>query len=80
MGLTYDYHVDQVIWDGLLRSTLTCNYRDSPREFLMIGTVYVADIDRENTGYIYDRFYRQVFPPHDAEYILSQRGRNWSRD
>ena len=46
----------------------------------MMATAYMADINRGNLGYIYDQSYRQVRPPHDAEYIFSHRFRHWSRD
>ena len=46
----------------------------------MMATAYMADINRENLGYIYDQSYRQVRPPHDAEYIFSHRFGHWSRD
>ena len=46
----------------------------------MTETAYVADIKREDAEYIYDQLYRHVGPLHDTEYILSQRGRHWSRD
>ena len=46
----------------------------------MTATAYVADINRDNAGYIYDISYRQVWPPYDAGYILRHRFRNWSRD
>ena len=69
-----------MIGNGLLCSTLPCDYRDSHGDFQTMATAYVADIDRENAGYIYDQLYRQVWPPHDVEQILSQRGRYWSRD
>ena len=52
-GLNYNYHVAQVIRDGLLHSTLLCDYRYIPREFRMMATAYVADINRDNTVYIY---------------------------
>ena len=51
-----------------------------PVEFLMMATTYVAYINRENVGYIYNQSYRQVWPPHDAEYILSHRVRHCSRE
>ena len=69
-----------MIGDVLLQSTLLYNYRGINRELRMMETVYVAEINRENAGYIYDQSYRQVWTPHDAEYILSQRDRHWSRD
>ena len=46
----------------------------------MLATTYVADIIRENAGYIYNQLYRQVWLLHDEECILSQRGRHWYRD
>ena len=45
-GVTCDYHIVQMIGDGILNSTLLCNYRDSPAEFQMLSTAYVSDIDR----------------------------------
>ena len=69
-----------MIGDSLLHSTLPYDYRDSPGEFRMTVTAYVTDINKKNAGYIYDQSYRQVWPPHDPEYILNQRGRHWSRD
>ena len=53
-GLSYDYHFVQVIGDGLLHSTLPCNYRERSRYLQMMATIYVDDINRYNTGYIYD--------------------------
>ena len=79
-GLNYYHHISQVIGDGLLHSTLPYYYRGSPRGFQMMATEYVADIKRENSGYIYNQLYTQVWPPHEEEYILSQRVRHWSRD
>ena len=45
-GLTYDYHVAQVIWDGLLPSALPCDYRYSPGDIQLMVTAYVAGINR----------------------------------
>ena len=69
----------RVIGDSLLKSTLPFNYKYSTEEFRMMATAYVANMNRENEGYIYDQLYRQVWPPHDAEKILIQRGRHWCR-
>ena len=69
-----------MIGDDLLNYTLLCDYRESPGEFWIMATAYVADMNKENVRYIYNRSYRQVWPPHDAEYILSQSCMHWSRD
>ena len=53
-SLPYNYHFAQVIGYGLLQYTLLCDYRDSPGDFGMIATAYVAYINRDNTGYIYN--------------------------
>ena len=52
MGLTYNYHVAQMIGDGLLHSTILCDYRDSPGEFRTMATMYVADTNSDNSEYI----------------------------
>ena len=80
LGLAYCYHVASVIGDSVLNSTLPCSCRDSPIYFRMMATAYVAGIDRENVGYIYNQLYMYVYPPHDAEYILIQRDIFCSRD
>ena len=77
-GLTYDYYVAHVIGNGLLYYTLSCDYRDSPGDFQIMATTYVADINRDNAEYIYDRLHMQFWLPHEVEYILSHRGRHWS--
>ena len=45
-GLTYNYHVSQVIRDIILHYILPFNYREIYIEFLMMETTYVADINR----------------------------------
>ena len=80
VGLTYNYLVSQVIRDGLMYSTLQCDYRYIPGEFQMMSTVYVADMNRENVGYIYNHWYRQVWMPNNAEYVLSQKEKHCYRD
>ena len=60
------YHVAKVIGDGFLKYTLLCDYRDSLGEFQMMATAYVADINRDKSGYIYDLLYKQVLSPHDV--------------
>ena len=69
-----------MIGDILLNCTLMFYDRDIPGYSLMVVTVYVSDINRDNAGYIYDRLYKQFWLPHDVEYILRQREWNWSRE
>ena len=40
------YHIFQVIGDILLNSTLLYDYRDISRDFRMMMSEYVADINR----------------------------------
>ena len=63
--------------EGFLNSILLCNYRDILRYFLMMKTAYVADINKDKAGYVYNQSYRKVLSPHDAEYILSQKYSHW---
>ena len=60
-----------MIGDGLLNSTLQCDYRYRPGEFRMMATAYVDDITKENVGYIYEQLYRQCWPLYYEECILS---------
>ena len=46
------YHVARAIWVGLLNSTFPYNYRDITGKLQMMATTYVADINRNNAGYI----------------------------
>ena len=43
----------------------------------MMKTAYVADINKDKAGYVYNQSYRKVLSPHDAEYILSQKYSHW---
>ena len=45
----------------------TSKNRDIPVEFQIMVTTYVANINKEDVGYIYDWLYSHVWMPHDAE-------------
>lgn len=75
--LKYEENVAVMLGDDARHATSECDYRDSPGTMRLAATVYIADINEDNTASIVGETLTQAFPLPDTDWVYSQRARHW---
>jgi hypothetical protein len=71
--LKYEENVGVMIGDDVNHATSECDYRDEPGKMRFAATIYIADINRDNTQTIAWSTLTQAFPPPDPNWVFAQR-------
>ena len=71
--LKYESNVGVLIGDDVHHATSECDYRDKPGTMRFAATIYIADINADNTETIALSTLTQAFPPPDGNWVYAQR-------
>lgn len=71
--LKYENDVGVMIGDDVHHATSECDYRGTPGKMRFAATIYIADINEQNTQTIAQSTLTQAFPPPDANWVFAQR-------
>lgn len=71
--LKYENNIGVMIGDDVYHATSECDYRSKPGTMRFAATIYIADINADNTETIALSTLTQAFPPPDGNWVFAQR-------